>query len=103
MQGYLTQSWELQKEKQKQQSRGFVLAVPPEIKRAETPGGGTEQRKVTVATSNTYSVPLSRWRPPIAAHRVPVSALYALDPSSRASGKGLEVENTDAETDTQTF
>ena len=29
----------------------------------------------------------------------PPSALYALEPSLRASGKGLEVENTDAETD----
>lgn len=29
----------------------------------------------------------------------PLSALYALEPSSRALGKGLEVEETCAETD----
>ena len=34
-----------------------------------------------------------------AAQLASVSALCALAPSSRASGKGLEVKNTDAETD----
>ena len=37
-----------------------------------------------------------------AAHREPPSVLCALEPSSQASGKGLEVENTHAETDRHT-
>ena len=37
-----------------------------------------------------------------AAHRAPVSALCALEPSSRALGKGLEVENTDRHRDRPT-
>lgn len=55
MQGSLTQSWELQKEKRKQQSGGLALAVPPAVKQAETPGGGHGAVEVTVATSNRYS------------------------------------------------
>ena len=35
-------------------------------------------------------------------HRAPVSALCALEPSSRALGKGLEVENTDRRRDRPT-
>ena len=35
-------------------------------------------------------------------HTAPLSALYVLEPSSPASGKGLKVENTHAETDRHT-
>ena len=43
---------------------------------------------------------VTKWR--TAALRAPLSALNALEPSSRASGKGLGVENTHAETDRHT-
>ena len=48
---------------------------------------------------SAFPFPISQWGPPIAMHRVPMSALCVVAPSSQASGKGLEVGNSDAERD----